>query len=400
MERTQQRLVSDLYWKNSEGTLIPNKEILKQRGRPAKLFMFLEDEDTRLVPKKLMNWSNENKAYRELIKNLNIAYSDNDLPLRNEPVTKDHIYKRKESWLYWDEIPDSVKAKVIELLKLEFYSQKSVAALFDLDMSQVKCILKHFEKSIEIQLDAQRTTKYIQRTALNEEQIYWIKTYLENSENKRVIVRQIKIALEKRFPEIGTISSSTIRRVLKRKLWHTYKKLNKRHAASVSQSSAQKFLESYMTLKTLEESGWELIYFDGFGYDPRKQQFYGWWRKGSKGYVKVYDDPINMTFIVTVSKLHLYGVMSISGTWNSDCIVHFLKMVCYWRNSKPEVAKNKFLFVADNASVHTSSEIVNFVSKSGLRLLTIAPYSPALNPSEVVINWIKSKLRQMQSQNM
>ena len=67
-----------------------------------------------------------------------------------------NIYKRKESWLYWDEIPDSAKAKVIELVKLEFYSQKSVAVLFGLDTSQVKCILKHFEKSLKIQLDVQR----------------------------------------------------------------------------------------------------------------------------------------------------------------------------------------------------------------------------------------------------
>ena len=102
-----------------------------QRGRPAKLFIFLEDKDTRLVPKKLTNWSNKNTAYRELIKNLSIPYN-NDLLLRNEPATKDHIYKRKESWLYWDEIPESVK--VIELLKLEFYSLKS-AALFCLDTS-------------------------------------------------------------------------------------------------------------------------------------------------------------------------------------------------------------------------------------------------------------------------
>ena len=214
-----------------------------------------------------------------------------------------------------------------------------------------------------------------------------------------MIVRQVKIAIKKRFPEIGTISSSTIRRVLKRKLWHIYKKLYKRHAASVSQIIAQKFIESNMTLETLEESGWELIYIDGFGYDPRKQQFYGWWRKGNKGYVKVYDDPINMTFIVAISKLHLSGAMSISGTWNCDCIVHFLKMVCYRRNSKPEVTKNKFLFVVNNESVHTSLEMINFVSKSGLRLLTIA-HSPALNPSEVVINWIKSNLRQMQLQNV
>ena len=153
-------------------------------------------------------------------------------------------------------------------------------------MGQIKCILKHFEKFLEIQLYVQRTTTYIQRISLNIKQIYWIKTYLENRENKRAIAWQVKVALEQRFPKIRNISSSTIRRVQKRKLWHIYKKLNKRHAASVSQSCAQKFVGSYITLKILKESGCELIYFHGFGYDPEKQQFYGWWWKGSKAISK------------------------------------------------------------------------------------------------------------------
>ena len=69
------------------------------------------------------------------------------------------------------------------------------------------------------------------------------------------------------------------------------------------------------------------------------------------------------------------------------------------REAKQGISGNKFIFVVDNASVHIASDVEKFVLKYGLRLLTIAPYSPALNPSEYVINCIKSKLRQIQSQN-
>ena len=62
-------------------------------------------------------------------------------------------------------------------------------------------------------------------------------------------------------------------------------------------------------------------------------------KKREKRYIKMYDDPINMTWTITVSKLHLCEVMSISGTWNSECIVRFLKMVCNRRSSKKEVPK-------------------------------------------------------------
>ena len=46
-----------------------------------------------------------------------------------------------------------------------------------------------------------------------------------------------------------------------------------------------------------------------------------------------------MTLIVALSKLHLYGAINISGTWNCCCMVHFFKMMCYRINSKPEVSK-------------------------------------------------------------
>ena len=59
LERIQPRLVRDLYWKNNEGVLISIKEISKQRERPAKIFMFLEDNGTRLVSKSW--WTDQNK---------------------------------------------------------------------------------------------------------------------------------------------------------------------------------------------------------------------------------------------------------------------------------------------------------------------------------------------------
>ena len=55
MEKQQSRLASDLYNKDYKGTLLPNKEISKRKGRPTKLFKFLEDDETELVPKQLMN---------------------------------------------------------------------------------------------------------------------------------------------------------------------------------------------------------------------------------------------------------------------------------------------------------------------------------------------------------
>ena len=63
--------------------------------------------------------------------------------------------------------------------------------------------------------------------------------------------------------------------------------------------------------------------------------------------------------------------------------------MCLCRAVKTEMSNKKFAFVVDNVPVQTSSDIEDFIQRAGLQLLTIAPYSPALNLSECVINCIK-----------
>ena len=66
------------------------------------------------------------------------------------------------------------------------------------------------------------------------------------------------------------------------------------------------------------------------------------------------------------------------------------------------IAKNsdyndkKIIFISDNAAVHTSEEVDKFISKSGLRLLTIFLYRTSMNPVEKVVEWIKAKIGLLQ----
>ena len=47
----------------------------------------------------------------------------------------------------------------------------------------------------------------------------------------------------------------------------------------------------------MNEAGWELIYFDGFGWDSWGSMFYGWSKRGVKTCLKIYNDQIDMSFI-------------------------------------------------------------------------------------------------------
>ena len=59
--------------------------------------------------------------------------------------------------------------------------------------------------------------------------------------------------------------------------------------------------------------------------------------------------------------------------------------ICKLRLKNSDYNDKKFIFICDNAAVHTSEEVDKFISRSGLRLLTICPYRPSMNPVEKVI---------------
>ena len=161
--------------------------------------------------------------------------------------------------------------------------------------------------------------------------------------------------------------------------------------------NVNRYIETTWILKKLHEDGWELIYFDGIGFDTRKSQFYGWSPIGDKGYIKLHQDQIDMTFVCAISKLCFYGVMGVKGTTDGQCIVKFIRQLWEFRKTKHELNDTKFILVSDNASVNICQEVSEFISSSKLRMMTINPYSPAANPAEKVINCIKTKLRKIQS---
>ena len=125
MEKQQSRLTSDLYNKDCKGTLLPNKEIPKRKGRSTKLCKFWEDDETELVPKQLMNWAKENRAYRELLQNLKIDPNNQHPSSNNDPSVKRCTNKTNYYWLHCKNIPNNIKAEVVELYMFQNIETKN-----------------------------------------------------------------------------------------------------------------------------------------------------------------------------------------------------------------------------------------------------------------------------------
>ena len=214
--------------------MVLNKAISNLKGRPARLSKFDEDAGTKRVPQQLMNWSKENRAYRDPIVNFEINSSDVRSQVREEQMVENLIPAQVNSCLYCRNISFETKADVVVQFKFTSRSYKSIAWRLKLDIAQVKCILKHFDLSLKQQFDLKRLEIIKHRRILGNGQISWLKDYLSSRRDKRVIAEQVMIELRSKFPEIDSISGSTVRRILKRELWYSNKKLNRRTAVSNS----------------------------------------------------------------------------------------------------------------------------------------------------------------------
>ena len=63
--------------------------------------------------------------------------------------------------------------------------------------------------------------------------------------------------------------------------------------------------------------------------------------------------------------------------------------------SSTRLLDNERIVVWDNTSILLSEIVSKFISSAKLRVITILPYNPVLNPVEKLINCIKMKLRKL-----
>ena len=130
-------------------------------------------------------------------------------------------------------------------------SYKSIAWRQKLDIAQVKCILKHFDLSLKQQLDLKRLEVIKHRRILGNDQISWLKDYLSSRRNKRVIAEQVITELRSNYPEIGSKSVSTVRRILKNRALILLQKAEPTYCCFKQTIKYPKILNSLEILKAL-----------------------------------------------------------------------------------------------------------------------------------------------------
>lgn len=146
--------------------------------------------------------------------------------------------------------------------------------------------------------------------------------------------------------------------------------------------------EDYPKIKQLARRQKAEIYFEDEA-GIRSDHHFGttWGMKGATPVVKTTGARFSVNMISAITSKGKMKFMTYSGKMKAPVFCEFLKRLVH-------NVTTKIFLVLDGHPVHRSSQVKNFVqsTKGKLRLFYLPPYSPELNPDELVWNNVKSKV--------
>ena len=159
-----------------------------------------------------------------------------------------------------------------------------------------------------------------------------------------------------------------------------------RRAYQQNEKLVQKWLEvDYPEIKRLAKANNADIYF-GDEASVRSDYHSGttWAPIGKTPVIETTGARFSINLISAITAKGSMRFMTINGNLNSNTFIEFLKRLVYR-------AKNPVYLIIDGHQVHKSKKVKQYVeSKEGmLRLFYLPPYSPELNPDELVWSYLK-----------
>ena len=101
---------------------------------------------------------------------------------------------------------------------------------------------------------------------------------------------------------------------------------------------------------------------------------------GKGGFLQTHIDSFSMSFMIGFSDKRLYCVIGASATHNQRSFIMLIQNAIKLRADKLKIDDINFIIICDKSSIHKGVEVKNYLKETKIRILTICPYSPALNP--------------------
>lgn len=277
------------------------------------------------------------------------------------------------------------KQKIIQMLKLK-YTNEYIALKLNCKIKEIiYCKKKLSTKSIlSLSRKNGKTSKISQKYIDNLKDLYKIK---KNS------FLSSKTMLEKWLKECDLpsnyIGERQFRNILHKKLGFTYKKNITTKPYGNSLKNLHKRRDFVLIMLKIIKKDWKVVFIDETGFNLSGHKKYGWHPKGKPISIDIPQKSINYSLIGAVTKDELIGFMVFKGSINTVLFLGFLLLLLKQIIRDEEKNLDKCIFILDNASIHRSF-LNNF--NLGLNVLWLPPYSPFLNPIELLWNLWKKKV--------
>ena len=119
----------------------------------------------------------------------------------------------------------------------------------------------------------------------------------------------------------------------------------KKAIKTLSVQHLRSVFESAWLQKKIEAEGIETIYIDEFKVSTKYNDFYGWIKRGQRGYIKLDPNSFDMSFIWAVSRFKVYVVWVSEITLWSDGVEYFIEQLVASRRVDGKVKDTPFVSI-------------------------------------------------------
>jgi transposase len=188
------------------------------------------------------------------------------------------------------------------------------------------------------------------------------------------------------FKEFGKlISITTTGRILKRIGLSPQRPLRRAIEQNPEEVREWKDKEYPQIKEAALREGGEIFFEDEAGVSTTSQSGTTWGPEGETPVIETAGPGLRLNMASAISPKGDMYFKTFEGSMNSDRFIEFLEELLR-ENEKP------VFLITDNHSAHTSNKTIDFVESTNgrLRLFTLPPYAPELNPDEQVWNHLKN----------
>ena len=136
-----------------------------------------------------------------------------------------------------------------------------------------------------------------------------------------------------------------------------------------------------------------IIYLDETSFTREEGRNYGYGKKGQSVVFEKYKPAYSIGCLCAISKFRLEGIVLRAGTTNKLVFINFVLDLVRQLNLNPVVHLSRVLLYLDNASYHSSEDVLQLFKLLKVNYIFAPAYLSPLNPIEYFFGIIKSKLK-------